>query len=83
MLGALTKRLRALHLFPNRPDPPFTGLCFEQFAYRFGHGLYFPAAQRTSTYYYEHAKCAIPSIEQTLTTCNNQLTGLELNDFKP
>ncbi|KAG5294284.1 BTB domain-containing protein [Histoplasma ohiense] len=83
MLGALTKRLRALHLFPNRPDPPFTGLCFEQFAYRFGHGLYFPAAQRTSTYYYEHAKCAIPSIEQTLTTCNDQLAGLELNDFKP
>ncbi|PGH31789.1 hypothetical protein GX50_05455 [[Emmonsia] crescens] len=82
MLGALTKRLKALHLFPNRPDPPFTGLCFEQFAHRFRHGLYFPAAQRTSTYYYDHAKCAIPSIEQTLKKCDDQLAGLELSDYK-
>ncbi|KLJ13443.1 hypothetical protein EMPG_11633 [Blastomyces silverae] len=82
MLGALTKRLKALHLFPNRPDPPFTGLCFEQFAHRFRDGLYFPAAQRTSTYYYDHAKCAIPSIERTLKKCDEQLAGLELTQYK-
>ncbi|OAX79630.1 hypothetical protein ACJ72_06047 [Emergomyces africanus] len=82
MLGALTKRLKALHLFPNQPEPPFTGLCFEQFAHRFKNGLYFPAAQRTSTYYYDHAKCAIPSIEQTLKNCDEQLAGLELTDYK-
>ncbi|KAK2805673.1 hypothetical protein FQN51_009176 [Onygenales sp. PD_10] len=82
MLGALTKRLKALNLLPHRPDPPFSGLCFEQFAHRFKGGLYFPAAQRTSTYYYSHSKCAIPSIEQALRKCDDQLEGLELSDYK-
>ncbi|PGH07768.1 hypothetical protein AJ79_06156 [Helicocarpus griseus UAMH5409] len=82
MLGALTKRLRALHLLPHRPDAPYPGLCFEDFAHRFRHGLYFPAAQRTSTYYYSHSKCAIPSIEQLLKKCEEQLDGMELSDFK-
>ncbi|PGH27770.1 hypothetical protein AJ80_00558 [Polytolypa hystricis UAMH7299] len=82
MLGSLTKRLTTLHLLPKCPDPPFNGLCFEAFAYRFKGGMYFPAAQRTSIYYYNHSKCAIPSIDPMLSRCEKQLEGLDLNDYK-
>jgi len=82
MLGALNKRLRDLHILPSRPDPPYVGLCFEEFAHRFRHGMYFPAAQRTSTYYYSHSKCAIRSVDQTLAKCEDRLGGLDMEDFK-
>ncbi|KAK2736672.1 hypothetical protein FQN57_000609 [Myotisia sp. PD_48] len=81
MVGALTKRLRALHILPSRPEAPFYGLCFDDFTYRFRDGMYFPAAQRTSTYYYNHAKCAIKSIDQTLSMCEEKLGGLEMDTY--
>lgn len=82
MLGALTKRLRALRLHPHCPDPPYEGFCFEQFRYRFRDGMYFPAAQRTSTYYYGHSKCAIRSIDCMLSKCEGKLNGLDLDDYR-
>ncbi|EAS35997.3 uncharacterized protein CIMG_01351 [Coccidioides immitis RS] len=82
MLGSLTKRLRALKIFPHRPDPPYAGLCFEEFDYRFRQGMYFPGAQRTSAYYYEHSKCAIRSLDTTLLKCEEKLSGLDMCDYK-
>ncbi|EEP76428.1 predicted protein [Uncinocarpus reesii 1704] len=82
MLGSLTKRLRALKIFPLRPDPPYSGLCFEEFDYRFRQGMYFPGAQRTSAYFYEHSKCAIRSLDTTLLKCEEKLLGLDMRDYK-
>ncbi|KAI1941983.1 hypothetical protein LOZ66_001464 [Ophidiomyces ophidiicola] len=82
MLGSLIKRLRTLKIFPHRPDPPYEGLCFDELDNRFRQGMYFPAAQRTSIYFYEHSKCAIRSLDSTLKKCNERLAGLNLNDFK-
>ncbi|WEW58714.1 hypothetical protein PRK78_004182 [Emydomyces testavorans] len=82
MLGSLTKRLRALKIFPHRPEAPYAGLCFEEFDYRFRQGMYFPGAQRTSTYFSQHSKCAIRSLDTTLRKCEEKLEGLEMNDYK-
>lgn len=82
MLGSLTKRLKALKIFPHRPDPPYVGICFEEFDYRFRQGMYFPGAQRTSTYFYQHSKCAIRSLDSTLMRCEEKLAGLEMSDYR-
>lgn len=82
MVGSLTKRLRTLRILPHNPSPPYRGLSFEDFTYRFRDGMYFPAAQRTSTYYYGHAKCAIRSIDQMLKKSEERLGGLEMSDYK-
>ncbi|KAK2873447.1 hypothetical protein FQN49_002370 [Arthroderma sp. PD_2] len=83
MVGALTKRLRTFNILPDRPKPPYVGLNLEDVSYRFRHGMYFPAAQRTSTYFYSHSKCAIRSIDRTLAECEQMLDGLDMVDYKP
>ena len=82
MVGSLTKRLHTLKVLPHCPDPTYNDLCFEDFTYRFRNGMYFPAAQRTSTHYYSHGKCAIDSIDRMLSQCEERLGGMELSDFK-
>ncbi|KAM5439740.1 hypothetical protein MferCBS31731_004150 [Microsporum ferrugineum] len=81
MVGALTKRLRAFNILPDCPKPPYTGLSLEDFTYRFRHGMYFPAAQRTSTFFYSHSKCAIPSMDLMLAECEQLSDGLEMADY--
>ncbi|EFR04839.1 hypothetical protein MGYG_07842 [Nannizzia gypsea CBS 118893] len=82
MVGALTKRLRAFNILPNRPKSPYTGLSLQDFSHRFRHGMYFPAAQRTSTFFYSHSKCAIPSIDRMLAECEKLSDGLDMADYK-
>ncbi|KAF3893146.1 BTB domain-containing protein [Trichophyton interdigitale] len=82
MVGALTKRLRAFNILPHRPKSPYTGLSLQDFTHRFRHGMYFPAAQRTSTFFYSHSKCAIPSIDRMLAECEQLSDGLDMADYK-